>query len=189
MGSIFIRRASTSEEMAGLRALRIEVFVREQGVPEEEELDSLDQTALHGVAWDGREVVATGRLVFLSGAEAQIGRMAVRAPLRRGGIGGEVLRFLEGEARALGVRRILLHAQTYLVPFYRQHGYLEEGSAFQEAGIEHILMRKSLSVAQSTIQAHDPESVDWDELNENVNEAMIGHGRGDEDEGRGGLFD
>jgi predicted GNAT family N-acyltransferase len=144
MDSVVIHRASTPEEMAGLRALRLEVFVREQGVKAEEELDSLDQAAIHAVAWDGREVVATGRLVLLSSGEAQIGRMAVRAVLRRAGIGSDILRFLEEEAQAQGLQRIILHAQTYVVPFYRQHGYRQEGVTFQEAGIEHILMRKTL---------------------------------------------
>ena len=51
----------------------------------------------------------------------------------------------EGEALAQGVRGIFLHAQTYVVPFYRRHGYQEEGATFQEAGIEHILMRKTLA--------------------------------------------
>ena len=144
MDSIVIRRASTPEEMAGLRALRLEVFVQEQGVPEEKELDALDEAALHVIAWDGREVVGTGRLVLLFDGEAQIGRMAIRAALRRGGIGGDVLRFLEEEAKAQRVLRILLHAQTYVVPFYRKQGYREEGISFQEAGIEHSLMRKTL---------------------------------------------
>jgi predicted GNAT family N-acyltransferase len=145
MYSIVIRRASTPEEMAGLMALRLEVFVREQGVKAEEELDALDQSALHAIAWNGQEVVATGRLVLLSSSEAQIGRMAVLAALRRSGIGSDVLRFLEDAAKARQVQRILLHAQTYVVPFYRQHGYREEGVTFQEAGIEHILMGKALT--------------------------------------------
>ena len=144
MDTIIIRRASTPEETAGLRALRVEVFVREQGVPDEEEMDALDQTALHVVAWDGQDVVGTGRLVLLSSGEGQIGRMAVRGALRRGGIGSDVLRYLEREAKARGVQRIILHAQTYVVPFYRRHGYQEQGATFQEAGIEHILMRKTL---------------------------------------------
>ena len=147
MDSIVIRTASTPEEMASLRALRLEVFVREQGVSPEEELDSLDQSAFHAVAVDGREVVATGRLIILSNEEAQIGRMAVREDLRRHGIGGDVLRWLEEEAKAQRVKRVFLHAQTYVVSFYRQHGYQEDGAPFNEAGIEHILMHKTLAVS------------------------------------------
>ena len=144
MENMVIRWASTPEEMAGLRALRLDVFVREQGVSEEQEMDSADESALHAIAWDGREVVATGRLFVLSDGKAQIGRMAVRVALRRGGIGSEVLRFLEEEAKTQGAHQILLHAQTYVARFYHQHGYREEGATFQEAGIEHILMRKTL---------------------------------------------
>ena len=81
MDSIVIHQALTPEEVAGLRALRLEVFVREQGVPEEEEMDALDQTAFHAIAWDGGEVVGTGRLILLSSGKAQIGHMAVRAAI------------------------------------------------------------------------------------------------------------
>ena len=113
-------------------------------------MDSLDQTEVHAVVWEWREVVATGLIVLLAGAGAQIGRMAVRASLGRGGIAGDALRFLECEAKARGGRRILLHAQTYVVSFYSQYGYLEEGLEFQEASIEHILMRKYLPSTQAT---------------------------------------
>lgn len=132
--------------MAGLRALRLEVFVQERGVPEELELDDLDDTAIHAIACSGREVVGTGRLILLPGDEAQIGRMAVRASFRRHGLGTEVLRFLEREAKARGVKQIILHAQTYVRDFYHRRGYQEEGTPFVEAGIEHILMRKMLSL-------------------------------------------
>ena len=68
--------------------------------------------------------------------------MAVRSGLRRQGIGGRVLRFLEEEAKARGVRIVVLHAQSYVAQFYSNHGYREEGEQFMEAGIQHILMRK-----------------------------------------------
>lgn len=139
-----MRRASSAEDMAGLRALRIEVFVREQGVPEELELDALDAAAVHAVALNGPDVVGTGRLLFVSGDEAQVGRMAVKATLRRHGIGSAILRFLEGEARGRGAARVVLHAQRYVSSFYHQRGYVSEGEPFMEAGIEHVLMGKRM---------------------------------------------
>ena len=145
MESYLVRRASTPEEMAGLRSLREEVFIQEQGVPEELEWDDHDATCLHAVAWNGKDVIGTGRLVLLGNGEGQIGRMAVRMALRRIGIGAEVLRFLEQEARDLGIAQVLLHAQSYVTKFYRGHGYREEGDTFLEADIRHILMRKSLT--------------------------------------------
>jgi predicted GNAT family N-acyltransferase len=131
--------------MAALRALRVEVFVHEQGVPEELELDSLDEGAIHAVAFQGRAVVGTGRLILRANGEAQVGRMAVTAALRRRGIGSAILRYLEEEARDRGVVRIVLHAQTYVSNFYRLRGYANEGEPFMEAGIEHIVMSKSLA--------------------------------------------
>ena len=145
MQQLIIRRPSNAAEMEGLRALRIEVFVREQGVPEELELDALDAEAIHAVAWDGREVVGTGRLLLRHSEEARIGRMAVRSSLRGRGIGGAILEFLEKEAKAQGAQRLELHAQSYVQSFYRRHGYRQEGTQFTEAGIEHVLMHKRLS--------------------------------------------
>ena len=139
-----VRRAETDEDMAGLRALRLDVFVKERGVPRELGLDALDETAVHAVATEGGAVVATGRLILTAPGEAQIGRMAVRQSARRRGIGGEILRFLEAEATNSGVREVELHAQRYVSEFYRRHGYAEEGAPFLEAGIEHVLMRKTL---------------------------------------------
>ena len=142
MAEIIVRRAADSE-LAELLELRREVFVREQGVPPEMEHDELDITAIHAVARSDGEVIGTGRLMLLPGPEAHIGRMAVRSGLRRQGIGGRVLRFLESEAWALGVPAVLLHAQSYVAQFYRNHGYREEGEQFTEAGIPHIVMRKT----------------------------------------------
>ena len=65
MGEVLIKRARTEQDMAGLRALRLKVFVEEQGVPEELELDALDGIAIHAIAMAGHEVVGTGRLVLL----------------------------------------------------------------------------------------------------------------------------
>ena len=144
MTHLSVRRAESEHDMAGLRALRLEVFVEEQGVPRELELDALDETAIHAVATEGGAVVATGRLILTASGEAQIGRMAVRRSARRRGIGGQVLRLLETEATNSGVTQVELHAQRHVSEFYRRHGYAEEGAPFLEAGIEHVLMRKTL---------------------------------------------
>ena len=144
MDGTVVRLSASDEDAAGLRALRLEVFVDEQGVPADEELDSDDDVAVHAVAVQGGVVVGTGRLVLVSALEARVGRMAVRATVRREGVGSAVLRFLEAEARSRGVARIVLHAQTYVRSFYDKHGYVAEGGPFTEAGIEHISMAKTL---------------------------------------------
>ena len=144
MDGVVVRLSASEGDAAGLRALRLEVFVDEQGVPADEELDRYDAAAVHAVAVHGGVVVGTGRLVLVSALEARVGRMAVKATVRRQGVGAALLRFLEAEARSRGIARIVLHAQAHARSFYDKHGYAAEGGPFTEAGIEHVSMSKSL---------------------------------------------
>ena len=90
---------STPQERDDAFAVRIAVFVDEQGISREDELDELDATAVHCVAYDGATPVGAGRLVLADGY-AKIGRMAVLASHRGRGIGALVL----ADARARGHR-------------------------------------------------------------------------------------
>ena len=141
MAEVIVRQATTESEMAALRALRMAVFVEEQGVPEELEIDALDALAYHAVACVDDAIIGTGRLLVLPGGDALIGRMAVQIDVRRIGIGGHVLQFLEDAAVKLGVPEVIVHAQTYVSAFYSRNGYNPEGKPFNEAGIQHIIMR------------------------------------------------
>ncbi len=145
MPEVTVRRALSAEDLQALHALRWQVFVEEQGVPPELESDELDETASQAIAYMDGSAVGTGRMVMLEGGEARVGRMAVRVDVRRQGIGGQVLRFLEAQAAAEGALDATLHAQRYVSAFYLAHGYAEEGEPFEEAGIEHIMMRKRLA--------------------------------------------
>lgn len=131
----------------GCLALRERVFIVEQRVPAELERDELDAVAVHAAALAGGRVVGTGRLVRQpapGGEIGRVGRMAVDAAWRRAGVGARLLVFLEERARAMGLPEIELHAQCYVEPFYRRHGYAPEGATFEEAGIDHVVMRKRL---------------------------------------------
>lgn len=125
-------------------ALRHRVFVLEQRVPEELERDEHDAGAFHAVALLGDRCVGTGRLVEQGGGVGRVGRMAIEAAFRRRGVGDLVLAALEERARARGLLEIELHAQCYVERFYAKHGYTREGAVFEEAGIEHVVMRKKL---------------------------------------------
>ena len=144
MAEVIVKQAITEAEMAALRALRMAVFIEEQGVPEELETDALDALAYHAVACVDDAIIGTGRLLVLPGGDALIGRMAVQIDVRRIGVGGHVLQFLEDAAAKLGVPEVIVHAQTYVSEFYSRAGYNTEGDPFDEAGIQHIIMRKSL---------------------------------------------
>jgi predicted GNAT family N-acyltransferase len=119
------------------QALRIEVFVVEQGVPIELEWDEADEVSTHAVAYDDEgQPVATGRLL----PDGHIGRMAVRKSARGQGIGAMVLRELLAEAKRLDYRELVLHAQSHAVDFYARHGFELRGEEFMEAGIPHRMM-------------------------------------------------
>jgi len=139
-----MKRAESAREVEGAYALRLQVFVEEQGIPREMELDALDAAAFHAVAIQDGEVVGTGRLVMETPTHGVIGRMAVARLSRRRGIGASILAFLEEEARSRGAQRITLHAQGYVKEFYARHGYREEGEPFLEVGIQHVQMFKDL---------------------------------------------
>lgn len=120
--------------------LRMQVFVVEQGVPPEIELDEFDPLSRHAVATDVRgEVVGTGRLL----PDGHIGRMAVASAWRGRGVGGSVLEALAAEAARRGLPQVMLNAQVQALAFYRRHGFVEEGEVFMEAGIPHRTMRRS----------------------------------------------
>lgn len=121
--------------------IRTEVFVVEQHVPSEEELDAEDVRCVHAVAYDGPRGVGTGRLL----PNAHIGRMAVRKSHRGRGVGSLLLEALIAEARRRGDPEVVLAAQLHAVPFYRRHGFVAEGGVFLDAGIEHVNMRRALN--------------------------------------------
>ena len=120
--------------------IRFTVFVDEQRVPAELEMDAMDAKCVHAVAFDGQRAVATGRLL----PDGHIGRMAVLKEMRRKGVGGEVLSRLMAAAKQRGDREIVLSAQLHAVRFYRNHGFAEVGGTYMEAGIPHQDMRRLL---------------------------------------------
>ncbi len=125
--------------------IRKQVFIAEQGVPEELELDELDPSALHALAYQDGQCVGTGRLVDLGNGQAQIGRMAVLPNFRGQGIGREILERLLLAATAEGVSSLILHAQLTAMPFYEKLGFVGQGSLYEEAGIPHRNMMLILS--------------------------------------------
>ena len=144
MDGIIVKLVENESELEAAIQVRFRVFVSEQAVPPEEELDEADATASHAIALFEGRVVGTGRLQHREDDTVQIGRMAVDAAWRRKGIGGRILEFLEEAARNEGIRHSVLNAQEYVKSFYAVHGYQEHGDTFLDAGIPHIEMRKLL---------------------------------------------
>jgi predicted GNAT family N-acyltransferase len=118
--------------------IRFAVFVEEQRVPREIELDAHDAQCVHALArLDGR-AVATGRLL----PDGHIGRMAVLKEFRGRGLGSRILVRLMERARERGDREVVLSAQVHAMPFYARHGFAPAGDVYEEAGIPHRDMRR-----------------------------------------------
>lgn len=123
------------------RAIREEVFVREQGFVNE--FDDIDGRAVHVVLYCGGEPAGTCR-VFAEGGRAHVGRVAVRRALRGQGAGGKLLAAAEGAAREMGFAEVALAAQVRARGFYEKVGYAACGAPFDEEGCPHILLQKRL---------------------------------------------
>jgi len=118
--------------------IRYAVFVEEQKVPAEIELDEFDPLCMHALAFDAQgRVLGTGRLL----PDSHIGRMAVLREARGAGVGSALLQALMDAARARGDREVLLSAQTHAIPFYERFGFVVEGEEYDDAGIPHRVMR------------------------------------------------
>jgi predicted GNAT family N-acyltransferase len=131
-------------DLARAYSIRRRVFIEEQRVPEEIELDADDGRAFHALATLGGEAIGCGRMLDHGDDEVKIGRMAVLPAYRGTGVGREILRFLMGRARARGSRKAILHAQLSAEGFYLKEGFAPVGGVFDEAGIAHRRMEKSL---------------------------------------------
>jgi predicted GNAT family N-acyltransferase len=129
--------------MAAVYALRREVFVVEQHIPQELEIDEDDKTATHVAALQDGRVIATLRIV-VQGRAAKVGRMAVAASSRNRGVGRTLMEFAEGSAADCGLEKVVLGAQLTACDFYKRLGYVEEGPIFDDAGLPHVMMSKKL---------------------------------------------
>jgi predicted GNAT family N-acyltransferase len=123
--------------------IRKKVFVEEQSVPPEMELDENEARCIHFVLYSGEDTaVATARLLPNSEQKGLVTlqRMAVLKEYRGKGYGRNIIAAIEKFAAANHFSEIVLHAQVTAKDFYAKMGYLPFGDEFEEAGITHISM-------------------------------------------------
>jgi len=134
----------TSQEMSQALALRCRVFVDEQRVPLEEEVDGLDADAFQVVVFDdGGDAVGTGR-AMIGEQVVKLQRIAVDGRHRGCGVGRIVMDALEAYGREQGARIARLDAQTRVIGFYESLGYFAYGDLHLDANILHRWMDKVL---------------------------------------------
>ncbi|MEU6994794.1 GNAT family N-acetyltransferase [Streptomyces sp. NPDC046465] len=155
MTGVTIRVAESTDDLEACFAVRKDVFVAEQQVPEDLEYDAYDAGAVHvlAVREDGLPL-GTGRLLTGAAAAAKnggdatvgaLGRLAVTRAARGLGVGARLVGAIEDAARARGLTAVDLHAQTHALGFYERLGYEVYGPEFPDAGIPHRAMRKPLT--------------------------------------------
>lgn len=133
-----------TRDIATCLELRRIVFMDEQGVSESDEIDGLDDDAIHLLASvDGRPV-GTARIV-VSGEVAKIGRVCVLADQRGTGTGAALIEAaLKIAGEVPGIRRAQLGAQTHAVAFYQRLGFQAFGPVYDDAGIPHRDMERTV---------------------------------------------
>ncbi|MEM9002399.1 MAG: GNAT family N-acetyltransferase [Cyanobacteria bacterium P01_F01_bin.86] len=124
-----------------IHSIRHAVFVCEQSIPSDLEVDHYDPVSQHVLAWRKGNPVGTGRLT----PDGRIGRVAVALPLRRQGVGRGVIEKLLEIAQHQSHQEVVLAAQHHAVRFYEKLGFQQEGQLFETLGIDHIMMRKELN--------------------------------------------
>ncbi|MFJ5121206.1 GNAT family N-acetyltransferase [Kitasatospora sp. NPDC088548] len=152
--AVRIRVAGSADDLALVRAVRREVFIVEQGVPEALEYDDLDATSEHLLAVGPEDQpLGTARLIhgeqargLTDGIEGRVllGRLAVVRAARGTGLGAGLVRAVEAAGRGRGAREVELHAQVQALGFYERLGYTAEGPVYDDAGIPHRTMTRVL---------------------------------------------
>ena len=151
--AVRVGKISSKEDVEKAFAIRMRVFVKEQGVPREIELDRDDQRAVHFLATASGKAIGTARVVMRRGS-AKIGRMAVLKDYRRKGVGTKLLKRAVASAKKLGAQKIYLHAQVAVIGFYGRLGFRSVGPVFNEAGIPHrkMVFREQMKLTAKVVK-------------------------------------
>ncbi|WP_125573905.1 GNAT family N-acetyltransferase [Levilactobacillus huananensis] len=121
--------------------IREAVFIDEQGIDPELELDGADEDKMHYVGYVEGQPVTTARIDMLAGNRVKIQRVATVKTARHHGYAGTLIKQIIADAQRSEVRGVELDAQETAIAFYKELGFEPVGTTFQEAGITHQTMR------------------------------------------------
>jgi predicted GNAT family N-acyltransferase len=144
---MYTKRITIDEDLRSAFEIRKQVFVREQGVPLEDEFDlfdTLNGMCEHILVHYNEQPVGTGRIRFIDGI-GKLERICILKPYRKYGLGKNIIKELEEISKEQGVNQVKLHGQTQAEGFYQKLGYRTSSNIFMEDGIPHILMVKEIT--------------------------------------------
>lgn len=150
MESLVVKQVSSEEELQSALEVRKEVFVKEQGVSINIEVDEYDyllnKDVIHFLLLDNHKVIGTLRIIDKE-EYLKIGRVAILKDYRKKGFGKyfleQVMKIVEdNNLLNISNKYFNLESQVRAIKFYNKLGFLEYGEEFEEAGIQHRKMKK-----------------------------------------------
>lgn len=138
-----IKIVTTAQELEEAYRIRKMVFVDEQQVPIEEEIDDLESESIHFLLIEHEEPVGAGRFRTVDGY-GKVERICILKDKRNGGAGTAIMEGIEDYAKKEGFKKLKLNAQTQAIPFYQNLGYETISEEFLDAGIPHKTMAKNI---------------------------------------------
>ncbi len=124
-------------------SIRSKVFIEEQNVPEEEEIDQYESESVHFVIYDGDAAIGAGRIRFVEDY-AKVERVCVLKEYRGTGAGKVLMENMEEQVLKRNVNKFVLYSQTHAEKFYKKLGYETYSDIFMDAGIPHVAMKKQI---------------------------------------------
>src|SRR5690625_397510 len=139
-----IKIATTEEEKQQVHTVRKTVFVDEQNVPIEEEIDGHEQSSIHFLCQVNEQAIGAGRLRF-ENDYGKLERICVLKSFRGQSYGKQIIQSIENEIKNQNFHIAKLCAQTHATAFYENLGYEIVSDVFMDASIPHVIMENSLS--------------------------------------------
>lgn len=138
-----VKIVENEQELNDAFSVRKTVFVGEQHVPEEEEIDQFEDSATHFVLYHEGTPVGAGRFRIFNDY-GKVERICVLKKARKCGAGKAIMMKIEQFALAQGLHQLKLNAQTHAIPFYAELGYEVVSEEFLDAGMPHKTMIKKI---------------------------------------------
>ncbi|KOS66743.1 acetyltransferase [Lysinibacillus contaminans] len=137
-----VKVVDTKKEHDDAFAVRTKVFVEEQGIPLHLEYDEYDAMATHFIMYEGKKAVGAARLRIIEDNIAKIERVSILQSQRGKKLGALIMKEIEKYAITIQIKKLILHAQSYAIPFYEKLGYNVTSPEFMDADIPHRAMEK-----------------------------------------------
>jgi predicted GNAT family N-acyltransferase len=141
---VFAKIVENNEELDQAYTIRKKVFVEEQGVPLELEIDEFDASAVHFIAYDGQEPIGASRFREYEPNVGKVERVCVLKEYRGKHVGNLLMNKIEQYAIEKDFKKLKLNAQVYAIPFYEKLQYAVTSEEFMDADIPHRSMEKNL---------------------------------------------